>query len=70
MSTVKRKITYRLYPTNHQAVVMGTVLRLHQQLYNGALEHRIGAYKQHLEAPALSHSVLYEMRCEESKSWH
>ena len=43
---VKRKITYRLYPTKKQALAMRQVLRLHQQLYNAALEQRIGVYKQ------------------------
>lgn len=46
MSLVKRKITYRLYPTKKQELAMGLVLRLHQQLYNAALEQRISAYKK------------------------
>jgi len=46
MSSVKRKITYRLYLTKKQELAMGLVLRLHQQLYNAALEQRISAYKK------------------------
>jgi putative transposase len=45
MSLVKRKITYRLYPSKKQATALCDVLRLHQQLYNAALEQRISAYK-------------------------
>jgi putative transposase len=47
MAQVKRKVTYRLYPTNRQSLAMSDTLRLHQKLYNAALEHRIGAYKKH-----------------------
>jgi putative transposase len=46
MSSVKRKITYRLYLTKKQEMAMWLVLRLHQQLYNAALEQRISAYKK------------------------
>lgn len=46
MSSAKRKITYRLYLTNKQEMAMWLVLRLHQQLYNAALEQRISAYKK------------------------
>ena len=45
MELVKRKVTYRLYPTSSQESTMLRILRLHQQLYNAALEHRIGAYR-------------------------
>jgi putative transposase len=45
MSLVKRKITYRLYPSKKQATSLCDVLRLHQQLYNAALEQRISVYK-------------------------
>lgn len=41
----KRKITYRLYPSPRQQEELLKTLRLHQKLYNGALEHRILAYK-------------------------
>ena len=47
MPLLKRKVTYRLYPTKRQAAGMQDTLLLHQQLYNGALEERIGAYKTH-----------------------
>ncbi len=43
---VHRKVTYRLYPTTKQENALLTTLRLHQQLYNAALEERIGAYKK------------------------
>jgi len=46
MSLVNRKITYRLYPTKKQASVLYDVLRLHQRLFNAALEQRIDAYKK------------------------
>ena len=45
MEKVKRKITYRLYPSARQQAALSDTLRLHQKLYNAALEHRIGAYK-------------------------
>jgi len=44
--SVKRKVTYKLYPSKRQAASLLVILRLHQQLYNAALEHRIGAYKK------------------------
>jgi putative transposase len=46
MEKVKRKITYRLYPSARQQTALSVTLRLHQQLYNAALEHRINAYKK------------------------
>ena len=46
MEKVKRKVTYRLYPSARQQSALSDVLRLHQQLYNAALEHRINAYKK------------------------
>lgn len=46
MNLVKRKITYRLYPKKQQEVLLMDMLRLHQQLYNAALEQRISAYKK------------------------
>lgn len=46
MSLVKRKITYRLYPSKKQTSVLYDVLRLHQRLFNAALEQRIDAYKK------------------------
>ena len=42
----KRKATYRLYPTPRQAEALGALLRSHQQLYNAALEERIGAWRK------------------------
>jgi putative transposase len=46
MENVKRKISYRLYPSKRQENDMGVMLSLHQRLYNCALEQRICAYKQ------------------------
>ena len=46
ISLVKRKITYRLYPTNKQTSVLYDVLRLHQRLFNAALEQRINVYRK------------------------
>ncbi len=46
MDKVKRKISYRLYPSARQQSLLSETLRLHQQLYNAALEHRINAYKK------------------------
>jgi putative transposase len=46
METVKRKVTYRLYPSRRQQNQMLETLRLHQKLYNAALEQRIDAYKR------------------------
>jgi putative transposase len=46
MGTVKRKVTYRLYPSRRQQNQMLETLRLHQKLYNAALEQRIDAYKR------------------------
>ena len=46
MSDIKRKVTYKLYPSKRQAASLLVILRLHQQLYNAALEHRIDAYKK------------------------
>ena len=42
---VNRKVMYRLYPSRKQAGRMTEMLRLHQRLYNCALEHRITLYK-------------------------
>lgn len=46
METVKRKATYRLYPSQRQQNQMLETLRLHQKLYNAALEQRIDAYRR------------------------
>ncbi len=46
METVKRKVTFRLYPSRRQQNQMMETLRLHQKLYNAALEQRIDAYKR------------------------
>ena len=42
----KRKVTYKLYPTNQQQQLLGELLHSHQQLYNAALEERISAWQK------------------------
>lgn len=59
MEKVKRKVTYRLYPTKRQVASLAQTLRLHQQLYNGALEHRISAFKKHKK------SIGFSQQCRE-----
>ena len=46
MRTPVRKVTYRLYPSRTQSAALSAALRLHQQLYNAALEQRIDAYRR------------------------
>lgn len=45
MSEVNRKVTYRIYPSKKQSARLFEMLRLHQRLYNVALEQRIHAYR-------------------------
>ncbi len=42
----KRKYSYKLYPKPRQAEALLDCLRLHQQLYNAALQERIDAYQK------------------------
>jgi putative transposase len=46
MDLVKRKVTYRIYPSVKQANKIVEIMRLHQRLYNAALEQRIDAYRR------------------------
>lgn len=46
METSKRKVTYRIYPSAKQRHRLLEILRLHQRLYNAALEQRIDAYQR------------------------
>jgi len=46
MELVNRKVTYRLYPSKGQEKKLLETRRLHQQLYNAALQERIDAYKK------------------------
>ncbi len=46
MEDAKRKVTYRLYPSAGQEKALKEMLRLHQTLYNAALQERIDAYKR------------------------
>jgi hypothetical protein len=59
METIKRKVTYRLYPSEKQKNQMIEVLRLHQRLYNAALEQRIEAYSRR------GISVTYNMQAKD-----
>ena len=43
---VKRRITFKLYPSQSQATALSEALRLHQLLYNAALEERIDAWRK------------------------
>lgn len=49
----KRKITYQLYPTSAQEERLLEALRLHQYLYNAALQERIDCYRK------TGHSLSY-----------
>jgi len=46
MNLVNRNVTYRMYPTPTQAKAFESLLRLHQRLYNAALEQRKTAYRR------------------------
>lgn len=54
-----RRYTFKLYPSPAQAVEMERQRRLHQSLYNAALEERIGAYRKgvHLSFVDQSRSI-------------
>lgn len=41
-----RRVTYRIYPNREQELKLLEIRRLHQQLYNAALEERIQAYRK------------------------
>lgn len=45
MNLVKKKITYRMYPTKTQLAKLDFTLEHHRQLYNAALQERIEAYR-------------------------
>jgi putative transposase len=46
MKVVNRRWTIRLYPSKQQRLAMLELLYRHAELYNAALEHRIGAWKR------------------------
>lgn len=53
----RRKITYKLYPNAGQSVLLGDLLRHHQQLYNAAVQERRDAWdKQRI-------SISYQSQC-------
>lgn len=60
MGLAQRKVTYRLYPTERQETALFEHLRLHQQLYNAALEQRINAWR------VQRHSVTFAEQCKEN----
>ena len=43
---IKRRITFKLYPSQSQASALNEALRLHQLLYNAALEERIDVWRK------------------------
>src|SRR5690625_4795851 len=43
---MRRKVTYKLYPNAAQVERLEQWIRLHCELYNAALEERIGAYRK------------------------
>ena len=59
METSKRKVTYQLYPSEKQENQILETLRLHQRLYNAALEQRIEAYSRR------GVSVTYNMQAKD-----
>jgi putative transposase len=60
MGLAQRKVTYRLYPTKRQDAALFEHLRLHQQLYNAALEQRINAWR------VQRHSVTFAEQCRDN----
>ena len=52
-----RKATYEVYPSKNQIDKLLMQLELHQQLWNGALEERIDAWRKHTK------SISYEDQC-------
>ncbi len=68
-----RRYTFKLYPSPAQAVEMERQRRLHQALYNGALEERIGAYRKgvHLSFVDQSRSIkIIKAECPEYAALH
>lgn len=53
----RRKITYKLYPTDRQAALLGDLLRLHKDLWNAALDERIAAWSKARK------SISYQDQC-------
>jgi putative transposase len=56
---VKRKITYRLYPSKRQEEAMRLLFDAHRHLYNAALEQRIWAYRSQKK------SIDFKEQCRE-----
>jgi putative transposase len=46
MVPVHRRVTYKLYPSAHQAALLERASDLHRRLYNAALEERIDAWRK------------------------
>ena len=44
--TEKRKVSYKLYPSKQQEILLLELLRSHQQLYNAALQERTEAWQK------------------------
>lgn len=68
-----RRYTFRIYPSPAQAVEMERQRILHQQIYNAALEERIGAYRKgiHLSFVDQSRSIkIIKAECPEFAAIH
>lgn len=53
----RRKVSYKLYPTEQQKLLLSDLLRLHKDLWNAALEERIDAYRK------MGKSISYQDQC-------
>ena len=64
---VKRKITYRLYPSKRQEEAMRLLFDAHRHLYNAALEQRIWAYRSQKKSIDLNEQCreLTQLRAED-----
>jgi putative transposase len=59
MQSVKRQVTYRLYPTPGQVQRLAALLCLHQRVYNAALEQRWTTYAR------CRQTLTYAQQCRE-----
>ena len=59
MTTVMRRYTFKLYPSKTQVLAMESELRLHQALYNAALQQRVEAWRRQRK------SLSYADQCKE-----
>lgn len=59
----QRKVTYRMYPSKTQKILLGHMLGVHQKLYNKALEQRIHVYQEE------KRSVSFYNQCQSLTLW-